>query len=410
MGLLDRIFGQKKKEAEPNWHREDVFRLLDGYRPVFTSWGGELYESELVRAAIDAKARHVSKLQMVMTGEAQQYLRTRLKHAPNEWQTWSQFLYRTSTILDIRNNCFIVPVLDEYGRQTGVYPICPVSWELVTVGPKKEVWIRFRFNNNERSAIELSRVGILTKFQYRNDLFGENNGALDDTMQLIKIQRQGIEESAKNSASYRLLARVSNFTKPDDLSKERQRFDRENFQNGGGGLLLLPNTYTDIQQVKQQAYSVDTDQLKLIQQNVYNYFGVNEEILQNKAVGDTWAGYYEGAIEPFAIQLADVMSRQVFSPMEQSTGNAFYFTANRLQYMSNADKLNVSSQMLDRGIMSINEVRAIWNLEPVEGGDVRIIRGEYYNANEKVDNEEPVQPADDNNEEPVQPADEGDEA
>ena len=104
------------------------------------------------------------------------------------------------------------------------------------------------------------------------------------------------------------------------------------------------------------------------------------------------------------------MSRQVFSPMEQSTGNAFYFTANRLQYMSNADKLNVSSQMLDRGIMSINEVRAIWNLEPVDGGDVRIIRGEYYNANEKVDNEEPVQPADDNNEEPVQPADEGDEA
>ena len=54
--------------------------------------------------------------------------------------------------------------------------------------------------------------------------------------------------------------------------------------------------------------------------------------------------------------------------------------------MSNQDKLNVSSQMLDRGILSINDVRAIWNLPPVEGGDVRIIRGEYYNAEDKTGN------------------------
>ena len=396
MGLLDRIFGQKKQPEKLDRIETDTFRLLDGYRPVFTSWSGELYESELVRAAIDAKARHVSKLQMVMTGEAQQYLRTRIKHAPNEFQTWSQFLYRLSTILDIRNNAFVVPVLDEYGRQTGFYPICPREWSLVTT-KDKTVWIRFTYWNGERSAIELNRVGILNKFQYRNDLFGESNRALDDTMQLIEIQRQGIEESAKNSASYRLLARVSNFTKPDDLSKERQRFDRENFQNGGGGLLLMPNTYTDIKQLEQQAYSVDTEQLKLIQQNVFNYFGVNEDVLQNKAVGDAWAGFYEGAIEPFAIQLADVMTRMTFTQMEQSNGNAFYFTANRLQYLSNTDKLNVSAQMLDRGIMSINEVRSIWNLEPVEGGDERIIRGEYYNANEKIDEQPAEEPAEGEN-------------
>ena len=393
MGLLERIFGQKKKEAEPVYYRGDRFGLLDGYRPVFTSWSGELYESELIRAAVDAIARHTSKMQMVMTGEAQQYLRTRVKHAPNEWQTWSQFLYRARTILEMRNNVFIVPVLDKYDRQTGFYAICPREWELVTVGTEKKPWIRFKFFNGERSAIELERVGIVTRFQYMNDLFGEPNNALTDTMQLIEIQRQGIEESAKNSASYRLLARVSNFTKPDDLSKERQRFDRENFQNGGGGLLLLPNTYTDIQQVKQQAYSVDTEQLKLIQKNVYDYFGVNEDILQNKAVGDAWAGFYEGAVEPFAIQLADVMTRMTFTPIEQSTGNKIYFTANRLQYLSNADKLSVSANMLDRGIMSINEVREIWNLEPVDGGDARIIRGEYYNANEKVNNQPDGDPA-----------------
>ena len=34
--------------------------------------------------------------------------------------------------------------------------------------------------------------------------------------------------------------------------------------------------------------------------------------------------------------------------------------------------------------MSINDVREIWNMPPVEGGDARIIRGEYYNADDKV--------------------------
>ena len=78
------------------------------------------------------------------------------------------------------------------------------------------------------------------------------------------------------------------------------------------------------------------------------------------------------------------MTKMLYTLREQAQGSMVMATANRLQYMSNADKLNVSAQMLDRGIMSINDVREIWNLTPVEGGDVRIIRGEYWNADEKV--------------------------
>jgi hypothetical protein len=125
--------------------------------------------------------------------------------------------------------------------------------------------------------------------------------------------------------------------------------------------------------------------MKIIRENVFEYFGVNEEILQNKAYGDAWTAFYEGAIEPFAIQFSEVMTRMLFTLREQTQGNYVQATANRLQYLSNADKLNVSSQMLDRGIMSINDVREIWNLPPVDGGDVRIIRGEYYNADEKTE-------------------------
>jgi len=384
MGLLQRLFG---KQPEPI-RVDGIYRLLDGYVPHFRTWGGQIYESELVRAAIDAKARHFSKLAVTIQGSAKPHLQSLLKRAPNEFQTWGQFLYRLSTILDVKNTAFVVPVLGEYGETTGIFPICPDEWELVTV--KDEPWIRFKFAHAETLAIELKQVGIMTRFQYKNDLFGESNRALDDTMDLISIQRQGIKESAKNAATYRLMARVSNFTKADDLAKERQRFDKENFQNGGGGILLMPNTYTDIKQLQQQSYAVDADQLKTIKESVFDYFGINEEVIQSAAYGDKFAAYYESKIEPDAIQLSDVLTRMLFTAREQAQGSAIFFTANRLQYMTNADKLNVSANMLDRGIMSINEIREIWQLPPVDGGDIRIIRGEYYDANSKLTEEEPT--------------------
>lgn len=384
MGLLQRLFG---KQPEPI-RVDGIYRLLDGYVPHFRTWGGQIYESELVRAAIDAKARHFSKLAVTIQGSAKPHLQSLLKRAPNEFQTWGQFLYRLSTILDVKNTAFIVPVLGEYGETTGIFPICPDEWELVTV--KDEPWIRFKFAHAETLAIELKQIGIMTRFQFKNDLFGESNRALDETMDLISIQRQGIKESAKNAATYRLMARVSNFTKADDLAKERQRFDKENFQNGGGGILLMPNTYTDIKQLQQQSYAVDADQLKTIKESVFDYFGVNEEVIQSAAYGDKFAAYYESKIEPDAIQLSDVLTRMLFTAREQTQGSGIFFTANRLQYMTNADKLNVSANMLDRGIMSINEIREIWQLPPVDGGDIRIIRGEYYDANTKLTEEEPT--------------------
>jgi hypothetical protein len=45
--------------------------------------------------------------------------------------------------------------------------------------------------------------------------------------------------------------------------------------------------------------------------------------------------------------------------------------------MTNTDKLQVSSQMFDRGILSTNDVMAIWQLPAVPDGDKRYIRKEY---------------------------------
>ena len=200
------------------------------------------------------------------------------------------------------------------------------------------------------------------------------------------MQNQGIEEGVKSAATYRFMAQLNNFAKAEDLMKERRRFTEENFarDSEGGGLLLFPNTYSNIQQVTAKPFVVDADQMKQINENVYEYFGVNEDVLTNKAYGDSWSAFYEGAVEPFAIQFSEIMTKMLFTLREQSQGNKVMATSNRLQYMTNKDKLDMSSQLLDRGIFTINDVREIWNLPPLENGDTRIIRGEYYNADEKV--------------------------
>lgn len=379
MSLFEKLFG-RDKDLEPSYQEQKVFRLLSGYTPVFHSWSGELYESELIRAAIDARARHISKLDVTINGTAKPSLQSKLKLGPNEWQTWSQMLYRLSTLLDMQNTAIIVPVLDQYGETTGIYPVYYKKVETIEVNG--EPWIRIYFPNDQRIAIEQRRVGIMTKYQYRNDLFGESNKALDPTMQLLEIQNQGIEEGVKSSASYKFMATLSNFVNETDLKKERERFTRENLTEGQG-MLLFPNTYKDIKQIQVSPFVADAEQIKLINKNVYDYFGVNEDILENKAIGDAWSAFYEGCVEPFSIQLSEVLTKMLFTQKERQTGTFVMATANRLQYMSNADKLAVSAQMADRGLMTRNEIREIWNLPPLpEGiGDTLPVRGEYYDLN-----------------------------
>lgn len=391
MGLFDFIFGNRPKEPKPKVGAETTFKMLNGYVPRFTSFGGEVYESELIRAAIDARATHISKLKVEIQGAAKPALQNKLRHGPNQFQTWSQFMYRLSTILDIHNTAFICPVFDEFGAVSGIYAPLPTRCTIVQFNDKP--YLRYEFGNGDRAAIEFDLCGIMVRHQYRSDFLGESNAALFPTMELIHIQNQGIREGVKSAATYRFMAQLSNFAKPEDLAKERKRFTSENFAADaeGGGLLLFPNTYSNIQQINAKPWVVDAEQMKVIRENVFEYFGVNEDVLQNKAYGDRWSAFYEGAIEPFAIQFSEVMTKMLFTFREQSQGNAVMATANRLQYLSNSEKLNVSSQMLDRGIMSINDVRDIWNLPPVEGGDTRIIRGEYWSADEKVGNDNEVQ-------------------
>lgn len=371
MGAFDKLLGRfRVKRLMGSW-----FQMLDGYSPVFTTYDGGVYEMELTRACIHTFASHCSKLQPQVTGRDRLGIQSILNSKPNIFMTGAQFVYKVATIYEARNTCFIVPVLDEWDNIVGYYPVSPDKTELREEGG--EPYLVYTFGTGEQAAIELSRVGVISKFLYNNDLIGEDNSALDPTLKLLATQNQGIEEGIKNSASFRFMATIGNFAKAKDLQKEREDWVQENLGAGSGGLALFPNSYTNIQQIQSTAKIVDPEQLKLIQDRAFTYFGSNEKILHNEASGDDWSAYYEGKIEPFALQLSQAMTVMTYTHAERKRHNAIVWSANRLQYMSNNDKLNVSSQMFDRGVLSINMVMDIWNLPHVPDGDKRYIRKEY---------------------------------
>ena len=381
MSLLDKIFrpSEAKKSEDALTRAQTFFQTLSAYTPVFTNWGGAIYESEIVRASIDARARHMSKLKVETVGTANPKLQSKLQLGPNQWQSWSQFLYRTSTILDVQNTAFIVPVFDERMIITGVYPVLPTMCQLVEYDG--EIWLRYQFASGQYAAVEFRKCAVLTKHQYKSDFFGDSNFPLTETMQLIHIQNQGIEEGVKNAATFRFMATLNNFANTADLAKERERFTEANLstESESGGFLLFPNTYRDVKQIDVRPYAVDAEQMKQIRENVFNYFGVSEDVLQNKAKSEDLEGFFDGAIEPFAIQISESLTRALFSERERAQGSYLIANANRLQYMSTKTKVQMAKELGDRGAILIDEIRELFNYNPLPdgAGQVAPIRGEY---------------------------------
>lgn len=384
-GLFEKIFN--KDESDNKRRVNGYFTMLNAYSPVFTTYEGGVYEMELTRASIHAFALHASKLLPEVNGSALPGLDTILSHRPNPFMSTSQFVYRVATILSVNNTAMIVPIEDEFGRVTGYYPILPDLCEVIDVGG--EPYLRYTFYDGKRAAIEYSKVGVLTNYQYKNDFFGENNHALDPTMQLISTQNQGIIEGVKNSASIRFMGKLSNFMKPKDIKEKRKQLVEENFgPDNTNGFFLYDNTMTDVKQIVSKPFTVDSAQMNSIEENVFNYFGVNTAILQNSFDEDGWNAFYEGKLEPFAIQLSLAMSNMTYSMRELARGNSILWTSNRLQYASNSTKLQVSTQLFDRGLITRNQVMDIWNYAHVPDGDKYYLRKEYAEVGEDVPQEE----------------------
>lgn len=399
MGILDRF----KQSVEQRAAITSYYKMLTAYAPVYSTYQGSIYEMALTRAAIHSFATHCGKLSPKMVGAAHRYLEPILEYQPNYLMDTYTFLYRLATILKVENTAFIVPSFDATGKVDGFWPVRASGSEIKMLDGQQYLVFNTP-GSNKRDAIELARVGILRNHYYKEDLYGDANNALDTTMNLMSTQEQGIIQGIKNSANIRFLAKANNVMSGKALKEERERFVADNLgPENNGGIMLFDKKYDDVKQIESKQLFIDDKQAALIRQNVYEYIGVNEDILQNKFNEDTWNAFYEGSIEPFAIQCSLVMTNMIYTAREKAAQNAIMFEANRLQYASNTTKLQIVTQMFDRGFMTHNAGLEIFNMAPVENGDKLYIRREYMEVDEmgkKPIAKEPEEVPKDDNPEP----------
>lgn len=374
-GLLHQIFGSI---APQGLSTAGGWRTFTDLAPNFTSFGGKVFEQELTRAVIERFATACSKLKPEFRGNPSSQVKRFVESYPNPFMTWPQLLARTAAIYDSDGTAFIVPLLSADGeRVTGIYPLKCEYAEVLEF--KGEEWIRFTTLSGENPAIELRHVCILNKLQVESDIFGEPN-CIDSTMQLIHAQEQAQASAIKNGARIRFIGSLNGMVREEDLKKKRDRFMEDNFgADNAGGLMLYDSTFADVKQVDPTSYTISEEEMQRIQGNVFNYFGISEDIVQNRYTEDTWGAWYEGKVEPFAVALGEGITRMCFSARERKN-NLVTFSSNRLEYASNASKRNMVRDMLDRGVFSLNEAREVLQLPPIEGGDIRVIRGEYVNS------------------------------
>ena len=219
----------------------------------------------------------------------------------------------------------------------------------------------------------------------------------------MNMQQQAIINSVEQSATIRFMAKLANMIRPEDLKKEQKRLRDINLSSdNNGGIFMYDAKYSDVQQVKSSPYTIDSEQTELINDNVYSYFGINKDILQSKASESVWESYYEAKLEPFLIQLSQVVTGMLFNDKDIENGSMCVYGASRLQYASNQTKLQLVTQLFDRGFITHNQGLEIFNMPPVDDGDKRFIRLDYASTSEvsninKTNDDLPIKEISDDN-------------
>lgn len=367
--LFDAVFHRPQMQAVNGY-----FETFTAYAPSFSTWQGGLYEAELTRSIIESGADHASKLKPEISGSARQNAARALRHAPNPWMTTPQFIKRVWTMLQVNDTALIVP-LGDGDEVTGYYPVLPSQCEAYDVGG--ELWLNLRFPTGDTVLVEWSRVGVMTRHQYQSDLFGDGTNVLQPTLELMHAQAEAEQTAIRQGAAVRFIGKLSQNRNEIDSEAARKRFNSQLSVDNAGGIAVYDKLFSEVQQITPTSYTVDAAQMERIEKSAYRFFGSNEDIVMNRADEDTFNSYYEGRIEPFAVQLGFVMTAMTFTPNEIAHGNEIMFSANRLEFASNTTKLNVSVALFDRGIWCGNQVADVFQSAHYEGGERHVIRGEY---------------------------------
>ena len=388
--LFNIVFG-KKGDKQQNV-TQTQFQLLSGWNTQFSTLPEGTYNSKVARQAIDRIATHCAKLvpkhiQNTITNNIKGDINFLLSNQPNPLMNTFDFIYRIISLLYTDCNAFIFIARDNTGFITGFYPVLATTYELLQAADGT-MYLQFDFVNGQTYTIPYLELIHLRLFYNRNDVFGMSNKVLQTDLDTAHTSSEGIKKAIETTSNLKGILQYENsMLKEKDLKENKENFVKDflNMDNEGGIAAL--DAKAKFQEVNLEPITLDNEQLKQVNYNIFDYFGVSEKIINNSFTEEEWNAFYEGVVEPRAIQMGQAFTNKIFKRKSIKEGHQIIFTANRLQYASLKTKTDLLKVVAPWAMLKVDEGREILDLPPIGGEEGNRILQSLNNIDSTIANQ-----------------------
>ena len=382
-----------------NKEKKILTEILSDSRAVFSSFGNDIYFSDFVNNAIDRIASEVSKIDVVSVIEKENSvirqndnLTKIFKYQPNPLQTTKDFLSACEWLRRKNANCFIYPQYEvatlannqEYRQYKAFYPLNPVTAELGHYEDGR--WaIKFFWKDGTSDVLPYEDV-IHLRWRRGTSLImggGNDNGAVDDRNTLRSLKTldeilQGLPKMIASSLNLNGVLTVKTIVEKRALEDAAKDFEKRLYKSESG--IVAVGLEGDYKPAPRNFPNLPDSVVKFLKDIIRERYGVSEAILSGDFDGKTHSAFYQTCLEDFIVEFEQAFTEKLFTQREKEVGHRIKCYYSRVSYFDAAEKRELAQLARDTGLMSINEIRELYGMSPIEGGDRRLQSLNYVNA------------------------------
>lgn len=364
--LFQTVFGVKEQTQSVT---QTQLQMLNGYNPYFSTISENIYDSKVARTCIDRIATHCAKLipkhvQNNLSRTINGDINFLLQHRPNPIMNTYDFIYKTISMLYTDSNAFVYIQKDKNGFIKAFYPVLAKTYELLQ-GKDNTTYLQFQFINGQIYTIPYLDLIHLRLFYNKNDIYGTGNHILKTDLETALTTSEGMKNAIRTSNNLKGILKFTNsMLKPKDIKENQEQFVRDYLSLSNTSGIATLDAKAEFQPLDLKPITLDKAQMEQVNYNIYDYFGISENIVRNKFTPAEWNAFFEGVIEPRAVQLSYEFTNKIFSDEAIREGHKIVFTANRIQYADLSDKIKLFQQILPYGLLTKDEALEILDLPP----------------------------------------------
>ena len=355
--------------TQPQSATQTQLQMLNSYNPYFSTASENIYDSKVARTCIDRIATHCAKLipkhiQNDLSRSINGDINYLLQHRPNPLMNTYDFIYKIISMLYTDSNAFIYIQKDENGYIKAFYPVLAMTYDLLQDQSNK-TYLQFQFITGQTYTIPYLELIHLRLFYNKHDIYGTNNRVLRTDLETALTTSEGMKNAIRTSNNLKGILKFTNtILKEKDIKASKDAFVKDYLTMENSSGIASLDAKAEFQPIDLKPITLDKAQMEQVNYNIYDYFGISESIVRNKFTPTEWNAFYEGVIEPRAIQLSYEFTNKIFSDVAIREGHKIVFFANRLQYADIDQKIKLFEKVLPYGLLTKDEALEILDLPP----------------------------------------------